>query len=400
MSAISFKENNIDRLSSFMNSDAFDTLSSEEKGVLSRYAQLEQSGTLDKRTVVQISQYDDPTSSRHYPGGGTVEEAVKANYTDEVELKYFMVQRPYLFFANPATHEFYFMKNPDTLADDVTGVEILDVSSREWVNIDDVEPFFGRPPAPGDAGTSADYPGLIKSHFLVTQFSRDEEKISLDRNKVKLRVAEESLDPKPPGEKYYCESQKNSYCQMHAANAFLGYGAIRPNDLAKYIAQRAAGFGQSSLEDPTGVDADHMTAAAKELLGTLLDIEYGIDLGLVVDYMHQLESEGALRLSVAEMQVGDLSYSDERGLEFVNHAAGTRHVVDEEFLASRSRAMLGTYQPIHASALRKNTDGSWTRIDSSEPSQQVFADLKTSLAEIIVRQQQGDTKLSLPCAFM
>jgi len=57
MSAISFKENNIEGLTSFMQTDAFETLSKEEKVVLSRYADLEQSGKLDGRTVVQISQY-------------------------------------------------------------------------------------------------------------------------------------------------------------------------------------------------------------------------------------------------------------------------------------------------------------------------------------------------------
>lgn len=400
MSAISFKENNIEGLTSFMQTDEFETLSNEEKNVLSRYADLEQTGELDCRTVVQISQYYDPTYSRGYSGGGTVREVADANYTDGVELKYFMVQRPYLFFANPETHEFYFMRNPNTLADDVTAVELLDVSARKWVRIDALEPFFGRPPTPGDSGTSASYPGLIKSHFLVTQFNRDEAKISLDRDKVSLRVAEESLDPKTPGEKYYCEAQKNSYCQMHAANAFLGYGAIRPNDLAEYIATRAAGFGHAIAEDPAVEDPNEEAKPSKELLDKLLDIEYGIDLGMVVDYLHHLESEGVLRISAAGIQVGVLSYSEEKGLEFVNHATGTRYLVDDEFLAARSRAMLGTYKPIHASALRKNTDGSWTNIDSSKPDQKVFPDLKASLIEIIKYQQQGDTRLTLPCAFI
>ena len=398
MTSISFKENNIDSLNSFVETESFESLSNDEKGVLIRYRALEQAGKLDSRSVVQISQYYDPTYSRRYPGGGTVKEAAAANYTDGVELKYFMVQRPYLFFADPETHAFYFMKNPNTLSDDVTAIEVLDVSAKQWVQIDDVEPFFGRPPALGDAGTSADYPGLIKAHFLVAQFNRDEAKISLDRNKVDLRVAEESLSPKPPGEKYYCEAQKNSFCQMHAANAFLGYGAIKPNDLAEYIAKRAAKFCHSHSEDPADGESAH--ASTKKLLDGVLDIEYGIDLGMVVDYLRELESEGVLRVSVAAIQVGDLSYSEERGLEFVNHVAGTRHILDDEFLATKSRAMLGTYQPIHASALRKNSDGSWTRIDSSEPSQKVFVDLKTSLKEIITRQQQGNTKLSLPCAFL
>lgn len=396
MSAINFTKNNIEGLISFMQTDEFESLKPEEKAVLTRYADLETAGTLDGRTVVQISQINDRTVTRHFSGGGTVKEVEAAYYTDGVEPLYFVGERPYIFFANPETHEFYFMRNPNTLVSEVTTLEVLDVSAKEWVHVDDLEQFFGKPPTLEDSGTSADYPGLIKAHFLVTQFNKDETKVALDRDKIDLRVAEESLMPKASGEKYYCEDQKNSYCQMHAANAFLGYGAIRPNALSEYVSMRATGFAHEHVEGLAAGGLPHDTKSTEGLL----DIEYGVDLGMAVDYMRHLEDEGELKVSVAKIEVGELAYTEERGLEFVNHDTGTRHQVDDEFLATRSRSMLGTFVPVHARALRKNTDGSWTEVDSFKPGQATSEDLKASLIETITDQQQGDTRLTLPCAFM
>ncbi|WP_420421877.1 hypothetical protein [Simkania sp.] len=391
MSAIDLSQNNLEGLISFMQTTEYEALGTEEKAVLTRYAQLEGTGTLDKRTVVQISKVTDPrVVGPKYPGGGTVKEAEKANYTDGVEPVYFIGERKYLFFADPEKHMFYFMKNPDTFSHDVKALEVLDISAKEWVRIDDLEPFFG------NEDNSASFPGLIKANFLVAQFNRDEEQVAFERDKIGLRVEGESLAPKAPGEKYYCEEQKNSYCQLHAANAFLGYGAVRPNALSEYVSMRAATFSHSHVE---GLAQGGLLAESKPATG-LLDIEYGVDLGMVVDFMHYLESEGELRGSVEHIEVGELAYTPEKGLEFVNHGTGTRHKVDEEFLASRSRSMLGTFAPVHARALRKNTDGSWTEVDSLKPGQKLSENFSASLIETILEQQQGNTKLTLPCAFM
>ncbi|CCB90068.1 hypothetical protein [Simkania negevensis] len=400
MSAINYTQNNLLGLNSFMQTEEFKSLSTEEKEILTRYAGLEESGTLDERTVVQISRVDDPSIvNRYYSGGGTVGGVVKTLYTDGVELPMFVGGRPYLFFTDPNTHQFYFMKNPDTFSTSVPALEVLDVSAKQWVRIDDLKQLFGHTSDDeSNPNASVNYPGLIKAHFLVTQFNQDPGKVAYEQDKIEHKVAEESLTPKNSGEKYYCEEQKNSYCQIHAANAFLGYGAIRPSAIAEYVKMRATGFGHDQVE---GLAMGYGPQDTKSAEG-LLDIENGVDLGMVVDFMRHLESEDELKkgVSVTNIEVGELAYTEENGLEFVNHETQTRHQVDEEFLAARSRSILGTFIPVHARALRKNTDNSWTEVDSFSPGQAVSKDLRTKLIKTVLQQQNGNSKLTLPCAFM
>ena len=126
MSAINYTQNNLLGLNSFMQTEEFKSLSTEEKEILTRYAGLEESGTLDERTVVQISRVDDPSIvNRYYSGGGTVGGVVKTLYTDGVEHPMFVGGRPYLFFTDPKSHQKKKKKNPDTFSTSVPALEVI-----------------------------------------------------------------------------------------------------------------------------------------------------------------------------------------------------------------------------------------------------------------------------------
>ena len=231
----------------------------------------------------------------------------------------------------------------------------------------------------------------------MAQFDKNAATVAHEQDAIRHHTPEESLEPQARGENYYCEAQKGSFCQIHAANAFLGYGAIRPSQLAAFVQIRANGFAHENVE---GLAAGGLIQEGRTA-GDLLNIEGGVDLGMAVEYMHHLEETEALRGSVANIEVGDIVYSQEDGLLFENHTTGVKHKVDNEFLETKSRAMLGTFAPVHAGALRKNTDNTWTEIDSLNPGQRVIADLQTGLIETVIAQEAGGGRqVKLPCAFM
>ena len=98
MTTLNLTQNNLVGLTTFMQTADFQALSTEEKAILTRYAGLERTGTLDRRTVVQISNPTDPTIvSRAYPGGGTAKATEDAFYIDGMLPRYIIAGRPYLF---------------------------------------------------------------------------------------------------------------------------------------------------------------------------------------------------------------------------------------------------------------------------------------------------------------
>jgi len=368
-------------------------LAPQEREVLDRYSNLQQAGDLNGRTVKQISGIHDIALGREYGGAGTVAEAAKAINTDGVELPFFIMTRPYLFFANPANGDFYFMRNTNAADPANFDVEVLDMATRQWVRVDNTEQFFGDE----YQGTSENYPGLIKANFVVAQFSQDAGRVLQERDEIDLRVSGESLGPKARGEKYFQEHQKSGYCQIHAANAFLGYPAVRPNALAEYIATRAVGFDFQNVE---GLAAGGHNLDFND---TAEELANGIDLGEVIGYLQHAEAEGLLKegVSLNEIKVGKLSYSDEGGLMFTNDMTGDEHRVDDQFLAAHSRTMIGTYAPVHAMAARKNTDGSWSEVDSIMAGQKVNTNFTERLIEKIQTQQATQVgNITMPCAFM
>ena len=377
-------------MATLQGSDAYQALSAQERQVLDRYSELQLGGTLKGQTVRDITGIQDQELGREYGGAGTVDQAAKALYTDGVELEFFIRERPYLFFANPDSGEFYFLKNTNLLDPLNTDIEVLEVRTGQWVNVDDPTQLFGDP----DKGTSENYPGLVKANFVVTQFNKDAGRVFQERDRIQLRVPEESLGPKNRDELYYHEKQKDGLCQMHAANAFLGYAAIRPNALAEYMAGGPQEFNPQHVEG-LAAGGQGFEAIAEELGN-------GIDLGSAVGYMQHLAAEGELRVDITNLQLGELNYSDETGLIFTNFATQEAHRVDAEFLNRNSRAMVGTLRPVHAIATRKNTDGSWSNVDSFYEKQAVQENFEVALIEK-VKDQKGfvdNDALALPCVFL
>ena len=380
---MNLSQNNLVGLTALQDSAAYEALNPEERQVLNRYSELQQGGTLNGQTVRNISGIQDPELGRQYGGAGTVQEAAAALLTDGVEIEFFIRQRPYLFFASPENGEFYFFRNTNPLELNNFDMEVLEVSSGQWVHVDHPDEFFGNP----DVNPKS-YPGLVKAHFVVTQFQKD----SSLRDRIQLHVEEESLEPKNRGELYYHEREMNGLCQLHAANAFLGYPAIRPNAFAEYMVHHAQEF---NLENVEGLQA-----GGQVLEATAAGLGDGTDLGHTVGYMRHLAAENELRVNIDNLQQGELNYSEKRGLVFNNFETGETHKVDAEFLARNSRVIVGTFQPAHATAARKNTDDSWSNIDSFNSNQKVHEDFVGALTEKVNFQKtMVNSHIALPCAF-
>lgn len=389
MSILDLSRNNLAGLTTLQGSEAYQTLRPQERQVLERYSALQQAGNLNGRTVRDITGIQELALGREYGGAGTVEFAAQSLNTDGVEVLYFIGERPYLFFANPANGDFYFMRNTNPLDNRNSDIEVLEVRTGQWVHVDNPAEFFG------PALEEQNYTGLIKANFVVTQFSQDATRVHQERDEIVLRVAEESLNPKKRGELYFHERQKGGLCQLHAANAFLGYPAIRPNALAEYMTSRAPDFGLQNVE---GLAAGGQNQGFEEIAEGLGN---GLDLGTVVDYMRHVAAEGNIRVNIDNLQVGELDYSDEEGLVFTNFVTGDIHKVDDAFLNGNSRAMIGTLSPVHATAARKNTDGSWSTIDAFQKNQTVHEDYSAALIATIQTQKATvHHNITLPCAFL
>lgn len=419
--------NNVAGLKAFRETAKYAALKPEERGVLEGFLKLQETGRLDSRTVRDLSRIEDPDFARcDYKGAGTVGEAEAGLITDGIEIKVWTACRPFLFFANPKTGEFYLMRNRDTVNWDERNVEVLEVSTGTWKELTkaDAEGLFGtirKVASKWGEFEEANWDGVIKQDWVVAQFNKDEAEMLRRRDDIELRHGEESLTPKRSGEKYYHEQQKGSLCQMHAANAFLGYGAVKPNALAAFVAMKSVGFGHEHVEGlasgakggremeaqppQDSIGAGALPTRREVAASEVLDIESGVDLGMVVSYMHQLEEDEGLRVSVKEMKAGTLSFSEADGLVFKDDVTGAFHQVDEAFLRAHSRAMVGTYIPLHARAMRRNEgpDGSWTEVDSFHDGQPVHADLRAHLIATVLEQadaKRTEGKFSLPCAFM
>lgn len=166
-------------------------------------------------------------------------------------------------------------------------------------------------------------------------------------------------------------------------------------------AEQHAGVPSDSPQRGGRCAEGHMDYTVKQLF----DIEGGVDIGLVISYLRHLDEMGALLISVKDIKVGKVFYSIERGLEFVNDETGEREAVDKAFINSKTRAIIGTYSPKHVRAMRRNTDYSWTEVDSMKPGQSVHPDLAVKLQEMIKEQvdrARGDRhiKIALPSVFL
>lgn len=133
---------------------------------------------------------------------------------------------------------------------------------------------------------------------------------------------------------------------------------------------------------------------------SILDIEDGMDLGIVVDYLRELHQQGTLKVDLSKMKVGRVFIEDDQ-LIFENDETGEKEKVNKAFCDSKVRALLGTYRPSHIRAVRRNLDHSWTVVDSLNPAQPVhdhlFEYLQTTLSrESDQIQGERDQFVALP----
>ncbi len=118
----------------------------------------------------------------------------------------------------------------------------------------------------------------------------------------------------------------------------------------------------------------------------LFCIDDGIDIGFIVSYLRHLDGGGKLRISTDGMKVGKIELLDSDQLDFINDETGETEAISANFLASKTRAIIGSFLPVHAVAMRRNTDNSWTEVDSAKVAQPVHRNLADRLREMIHEQ--------------
>ena len=355
-------ENSTDRLQHFVSSPEFGQLAVVEQNFLNRYLVSSLQGDITIPKLKEFSGVNDPSLGLIGGGGLTVKEGVKKMHTDGMEINYFIATRPYLFFHQPENNSFYFFKNPGSLGSDID-YQVLDVKSGVWKKVVDLTPFTGSVESL-DNEESRIYDGAIKAHHFVIFFNPPAE----EKDKLDIFYGEETRESQGSDSKYYHESQTNGYCQIHAANAFQGYQAVIPSKLQEYVTERAQEFSQGSVEDLL------QGAEEQREFNKVFTIENGTDMGMMVAYIQHLSATSQIESDVTNLKSGSIKLIDDN-LVFESGEGGPPIPITAEFLNSIDRCMFGTYAPIHALTMRKNTDGTWNVIDSFHEPQSHQIDL-------------------------
>ncbi len=391
--------NTLSGLRDFSLTEAFNGLKPVERDFLSRYVVLASGKeVITSEDLIRLSGVDDPSLGRDYKGGGEVQYAISQLYSDGIDINFFITQRPYLFFQK-STDEFYFFRNNTCSLDDsgieeAPDLEVLEVGAGQWRRVEDLTMFAGTM----DDNDCPRFDGMIRARDLMVQFNRDESQEEAFRNDISVYHGEETLGPQERGKPFYHEEQTSGFCQLHAANAFMGYQAVRPSDLQSYINIKSAEFNQEGIEG--------LAQGGEELsFRRGFNIDDGIDMGMIISYLSHLQDNGMLNGDLTGLMVGKIKMNGNDELVFVSDETNEETVVDEAFLAARSRVMLGTYAPIHARAFRKNDDESWSTIDSGSPGQEITENLSAQLRNTLaiqesLRRDELGKFISLPVAFL
>ncbi len=384
--------NSIGGLERFRASEAFLRLKPEERNFLDRYSVKVLSKPITTEDLIEISEIDDPSLGRTYKGAGEVQFAIQQLYTTGIEIDFFMLGRPYLFFHSPQSQEFFYFRtnHGDSIGAEET-LEVLEIASGEWKRVTDLKLFTG---TLGDED-EPNYDGLIKAHDLVVQFNRDQAAQESAMNEIDCYHEEETVTSQERGQAYYHEEQTSGFCQLHAANAFIGYRAVVPSTLQKFIDIKTESFSQAHIE---GLAQGGAVAISRGLMS----IEDGIDMGMVIDYLRNLSDIGELRLDedINEIIVGKITLNANQQLVIIDDRTDQEIVVDEAFLALKSRIMVGTFAPVHSQTLRKNDDNSWTVVDSLHASQEVVDDFVGFFRKMLNTQKDIMGTTSLPFAIL
>ncbi len=387
--------NNMAGLKAFSQTEQYQALRPAEKAALGRFMTLGDRGELDKDHIREVSKINDPWLQRGYNGADKVSAAVKALGTEGFEIEYFLGNRPYLFTASEDGSQFYFLRNADITDDSTKSVEVLEVKSGTWKRVDDISSILGT------QGKEGPLDGPVKEDFLVAQFDRDEGRVAASRDNIGFRVEKESVGPLASGSKYHCDQQAPGLCQLHAANAFLGYRGVIPSEFNEFVTSRTAGFFHEGVEGLSrGGDEEDSCAASSQLdpeimeaLKISMDIENGTDMVLMTDYIRALEKAGELRMSVSNMQVGRI-FMEGGKLMFIDNATETPRELTSEMLQDSDRVMLGTSIPVHAKAFRRNSNHTWTEVDSFVPAQVVHSSLSEALISTLESEHGAKTSLN------
>lgn len=381
-------------------------LGPEEVGILTRYTeQMEREGHLDGRSIRDITGINEVALGREFLGGGTLEQTETELYIEGHEIPRLIGTRPYLFLADRTGQHFALIRNKDLTATHyAVECEMFDLRSHTWVDVteEQLDEMFPE-----------------KDSFVgMTPVSETGKRAEHDQ--VNHHYEHDTLGSQVRGGKYYCEKQKSAFCQIHAANAFLGYRAVVPSELQAFVTMRSHGMSGEHVQGlARGGEADDATCARAEGpdASELMDIEGGVDQGMVLAFLQNLHETGELNVDVSNLRVGKLTFDyDRRELVFLDDSAGDdgdlrSEVVDDAFCQRFQRSMVGTFAPIHATARRRNADGSWTEVDSLYKRQPVYESLADHYRALFFEQtgrtgEEPDDEvakmkhMTLPVAFL
>lgn len=380
-------ENTRGMLECFMQSHQFQELSEVEKTFLGKYSAAHLDLATDPQSVAAELREMTGINESGYLGSSTVSAMVKHMYTAGVEIKFFINKRPYLFFHRPDTNSFYFFKNEDPTKEiENIDLQVLDIKEGVWKRVVDLTPFEGNI----DQQEVAQYDGAIKANDFVLFFNQTK---NIDAP-PSVTHREETVAIEGPDKPYYQEYQtEGGFCAIHAANAFIGSRVVIPSKLQQFVTLKAQDFSQEGVEGlAQGVDSD---------FEKLFDIQNGSDIGMIVDYLNELNAAGSLPLDISNLQSGGIKIIND---ELVFQPSGDGDVIPltEGFLNSIERSLFGTLIPAHAMTLRKRTDNTWTRIDAFQTKQHDRVDLVGFLRKEVEKQikYSGSSSASLPFAFL